>query len=63
MEGGHAILPRRGFFQKRTVLMLFLTENETIPTLKRFHNEIASALFYTHVGSNRGPAAAWAAGA
>ena len=44
------------FFQEevsfRTVLMLFLTENETLPTLKRFHNEIASALFYTHVGSN-----------
>ena len=44
------------FFQDessfKTVLMLFLTENETIPTMKRFHNEIASALFYSHVGYN-----------
>ena len=44
------------FFQDersfKTILMLFLTENDTLPTMKRFHNEIASALFYSHVGAN-----------
>lgn len=44
------------FFQDersfRTILMLFLTENDTIPSMKRFHNEIASALFYSNAGSN-----------
>ena len=44
------------FFQDessfKTILMLFLTENDTIPSMKRFHNEIASALFYGNVGSN-----------
>ena len=44
------------FFQNessfKTILMLFLTENDTLPTMKRFHNEIASALFYSQVGSN-----------
>ena len=44
------------FFQDeisfKTILMLFLTENDTLPSMKRFHNEIASALFYSNVGSN-----------
>ena len=44
------------FFQDeisfKTILMLFLTENDTLPSMKRFHNEIASALFYNHAGSN-----------
>ena len=44
------------FFQDessfKTIMMLFLTENDTIPSMKRFHNEIASALFYGHAGSN-----------
>ena len=44
------------FFQDensfKTILMLFLTENDTLPSMKRFHTEIASALFYSHVGSN-----------
>ena len=44
------------FFQDeisfKTILMLFLTENDTLPSMKRFHNEIASALFYSNAGSN-----------
>ena len=44
------------FFQDessfKTILMLFLTENDTLPSMKRFHNEIASALFYGNAGSN-----------
>ena len=46
------------FFQDersfKTILMLFLTENDTLPSMKRFHNEMASALFYSNAGSNVG---------